>query len=122
MRTVLPLLIAIASAACTSTINTLPPVTDPAAPVQEVSLQIPEGLDVRSVHYSATMYPNVSGTSGSYGVTSTSVGGRAFVQVVAVDRETGEQVLLLYEDIAQRSEPIQIIRFRTDGAVASSPR
>jgi len=43
-------------------------------------------------------------------------GGRAFVQVVAVDRESGEQVLLLHENITQRPAPLQIIRFRTVGS------
>jgi hypothetical protein len=115
MRPVLPLLSAtLTFAACSSTINTLPPVTDARAPIQEITLQIPAGLEVKSVNYNATMYANVSGTSGNYGVTSTDAGGRAFVQVVAVDRDSGEQVLLLYENITQRPAPFQIIRFRTE--------
>ena len=117
---VVPILLALtlSSAACSSTVNTLPPVTAPTAPLQEVVLEIPDGLEIRSVDYDATMYSDVSGMSGSYGVTSTSVGGRAFVKVVAVDRKTGEQVLLLYENIHQRPKPIQIIRFRSSDVPA----
>jgi hypothetical protein len=111
----------VGSTACGSTINTLPPVADPAARPQEVTLQIPEGFDIQSVSYSATMYPNVSGTSGTYGVTTTTAGGRAFVQVLAVDRNSGEQVLLLYENVAQRAHPIQIIRFRSGAESGAIP-
>ena len=114
MRIFAPLvLIALSSSACSRTVNTLPPVSKPGAPLSEISLEIPPGLEVRSVDYDASMFSDVSGLSGQYGYTSTSVGGRAFVKVYAVERESGEQVLLLYENIAQRSKPIQIIRFRT---------
>jgi hypothetical protein len=115
-RLFLPIALVAGVTACTSAINTLPPVTDAAAPVQEVTLQIPENFEIRSITYSATMFPNVSGTSGAYGVTTTTAGGRAFVQVLAVDRNNGEQVLLLYEHVTQRPQPIQIIRFRPGAA------
>ena len=36
---------------------------------------------------------------------------RGFVKVLAVDTRPGEQVLLLYENTAVRSEPVAIIRF-----------
>lgn len=36
---------------------------------------------------------------------------RSFVKVYAVDPSTNEQFLLLYENIVQRPNPIQIIRF-----------
>lgn len=98
---------------CSSTVNTLPPRTSPADPVREYTLHLPPGLEVRAVDYVASLYSDVSG--GALNVpTTTSVGGRAFVKVYAVHRETGEQYLLLYENIAQRSRPIQIIRFQTD--------
>jgi len=42
---------------------------------------------------------------------SSSVGGRAFVKVYAVSRTTGDQFLVLYEDVARRKRPVQIIRF-----------
>jgi len=48
--------------------------------------------------------------------------GEAFVQVVAVDRTSGEQVLLLYENVAQRAHPIQIIRFRSQPGVEANRR
>ena len=103
---------------CSSTINTLPPVGGSVTPIQEVLLDIPAGLEIRSIDYSATMYPDVSGTGS--GPMSTTAGGRAFVQVVAMDRVSGEQVLLLYENIMERRQPIQIIRFRA-GAGGASP-
>ena len=105
--------------ACSSTINTLPPVISPSAPIGELVLEIPAGLEVRSASYSATMYSDISGTSGNLGVTTTSAGGRAFVQVLAVDRATQEQVLLVYENIATRTKPIQVIRFRVATAVSA---
>jgi len=33
--------------------------------------------------------------------------------VSAVHRQTGEQYLLIYEDLAQRRTPVQVIRFRS---------
>ncbi len=103
----LPLLLV--SAACTPTVNTLPPMTAPTTPTRDVLLQIPDGLEIRSVDYDVALYSDVSGGD----LTFTSVGGRAFVKVVAVDRRTGEQVLLLYENITKRPTPIQVIRFRS---------
>ena len=120
MRVLVGLLaVVFVTTACSSTVNTLPPVVSPSAPIGELVLEIPEGLEVRSASYSATMYSNVSGTSGNYGITSTSVGGRAFVQVLAVDRATQEQVLLVYENIATRTKPIQMSRFRVATGVTA---
>ncbi len=34
------------------------------------------------------------------------------MKVYAVHRTTGEQFLLLYEDIAHRKRPVQVIHFR----------
>lgn len=112
------LLVALAclASACSTTINTLPPVASANAPVRELMLEIPPGLEVRSATYTATMYSDVTGTSGSSGVTTTSVGGRAFVQVLAIDRASQEQVLLVYENLTDRRKPIQIIRFRAAAA------
>jgi len=121
MRTLIFLpALAFLTIACGRTVNTLPPVSSPSAPVGELVLEIPAGLEVRSASYSATMFSDVSGTGGSFGVTTTSVGGRAFVQVLAVDRATQEQVLLVYENISARAKPIQVIRFRTAGAAGRS--
>ena len=95
-------------AACARTVNTLPPVASPAAPTQEYTLEIPPELEIRSVDYDAALYSDVSG-GGNF--TSTSLGGRAFVKVYAVHRRTGEQYLLLYENLSNRARPVQIIRF-----------
>lgn len=112
--------LALLTIGCSRTMNTLPPVTSPTAPVGELVLEIPEGLEIRSASYSATMYSNVSGTTGDFGVTTTSVGGRAFVQVLAVDRATQEQVLLVYENISVRTRPVQVIRFRRAAAAGGT--
>ena len=53
-----------------------------------------------------------SDVSGSGNVTYTQVGGRAFLKVYAVHRETGDQYLLIYEDIKRRKTPVQVIRFQ----------
>ncbi|MFL5540631.1 MAG: hypothetical protein ACJ8J0_16695 [Longimicrobiaceae bacterium] len=105
---------ALALAGCVRTVNTLPPVTRPDAPIQEQTLYVPPGLEIRSVDYEASLYSDVSGGGSQLVPTTTSPGGRAFVKVFAVDRKTGEQVLLLYEDITRRPRPIAIIRFRED--------
>jgi hypothetical protein len=89
-------------AGCTHTVNTLPPLAAPGAALQEITLQIPNGLEVVSIDYDAALFSDVSGySSASIGGTSTSLGGRAFVKVHAVDRVTREQVLLLYEDVTK---------------------
>lgn len=106
---------------CGHTVNTLPPLATPGAAPQEVALEIPEGLEVVSIDYDATLFSDVSGySSGSVGGTSTSLGGRAFVKVHAVDRVTREPVLLLYENATSRPEPIQVIRVRTGTPSASA--
>jgi hypothetical protein len=87
----------------------------PTAAIQYHDLEIPPDLDIRTVDFSATTFSDVSGSGGN---TSSSVGGRAFVKVYAVRRKTGEQFLLLYEDIARRKRPVQIIRFRAAAAVS----
>jgi hypothetical protein len=71
------------------------------------------------VTFDATASADVSG--GATG-TSTEMGGRAFLKVYAVHRRTGEQYLLVYEDIEHRKTPVQFIRFRPvpDSGVLSS--
>ena len=97
--------------ACTSTppVNTVPPPVPPAADVQYYDLEIPADLEIKSADFSADTFADVSGPPG--GATSTAVGGRAFVKVYAVHRTSGAQFLLLYEDVAHRRRPVQIIRF-----------
>ena len=106
------LLALIAPALCSSVgctpINTVPAPVSPGAAVQYHDLEVPSDLEIRSVDFSATTFSEVSGSGG---VTGSSVGGRAFVKVYAVQRTTGQQFLLLYEDIEHRGRPVLIIRF-----------
>lgn len=117
-RSALLALVALASAsACRQPINTLPPPASPTAMVRYYDLEVPADLEVRSVDFAAATFSDASGAPG--GFVSTTVGGRAFVKVYAVRRGTGEQFLLLYEDIAHRRQPIEIIRFHPGGAAMS---
>ena len=94
--------------ACVQPVNTVPPAVTPADPVQYYDLELPPDLDIKGVDFSATTFTAVSGGAEN---TSSSVGGRAFVKVYAVSRTTGENFLVLYEDVARRKRPVQIIRF-----------
>jgi hypothetical protein len=95
--------------ACVQPVNTVPAPVTPAAQVQRYDLELPPDLDIKAVDFSATTFTDVSGAPNAG--TSSSVGGRAFVKVYAVHRTTGEQFLVLYEDVQNRRRPIQIIRF-----------
>lgn len=97
-----------------SPVNTVPEPVSPTAAIQYYDLEVPLDLEIRSVDFDATTFSEVSGSGGT---TGSEVGGRAFVKVYAVHRRTGEQFLLLYEDIAHRKRPVQIIRFRAGSAV-----
>ena len=96
-----------ATVAC-GPVNTVPAPVSPTAAIQYYDLEIPSDLEIKGVDFSATTFSEVSGSSG---VTGSEVGGRAFVKVYAVHRTTGEQFLLLYEDIEHRRQPVQVIRF-----------
>jgi hypothetical protein len=106
-RIALPLIVAMT--ACTGAVNTVPEPVSPTASVQYYDLDIPPDLEIKAVDFDATAFTEVSGFNGQ---TSSSTSGRAFVKVYAVQRRTGEQYLLLYEDAAHRKQPIQIIHFR----------
>lgn len=97
------------AAGCTAAVNTVPEPVSPTAAVQYYDLDIPPDLEVKSVDFAATAFTDVSGF---HGATSSTTTGRAFVKVYAVQRRTGEQYLLLYEDPAHRRQPIQVIHFR----------
>jgi hypothetical protein len=97
------------------TVNTVPKPVSPTASIQYYDLDVPPDLEIRSVDFAATTFADVSGSGG---ITSSSVGGRAFVKVYAVHRKTGAQFLLLYEEVAHRKRPVQIIRFRPAASVA----
>ena len=107
-RVIPQLILALASGAACAPVNTVPGPVSPTAAVQYYDLEIPPDLDIRAVDFSASTF---SAVSGAWGSTSSQVGGRAFVKVYAVRRTTGEQFLLLYEDIEHRKRPVQIIRF-----------
>lgn len=98
-----------ANASACSPVNTVPAPVGPADPVQYYDLDLPSDLEVKSVAFDAALF---SAGSGAADVTGTLVGGRGFLTVHAVHRKTGEQYLLIYEDIRGRKRPVQIIRFR----------
>ena len=104
------LLLVLLTAGCASTVNTLPAVATRDAPTEELTLYLPEELEMYSVDYDAALYSDVSDGE-------TTLGGRAFVKVYARHRETGVPYLLLYENIEERAYPFQIIRFEPDRAV-----
>lgn len=87
--------------ACVTPTYTVPEPVDPTDPVQEYALEIPPNLDVHHVDFSATEFKR-----------DDQVWGRGFLKVYAIDRESGDAVLLLFEDIAHRKQPLQVIRFR----------
>jgi len=95
--------------ACVKPVNTVPGPVTPTAQIQYYDLELPADLEIRSVDFAATTYSDVSGAP--QGAVGSTVNGRAFVKVYAVHKTTGEQFLLLYEDITRRNRPVQIIRF-----------
>jgi hypothetical protein len=95
--------------ACVKPVNTVPAPVSPTAQVQYYDLELPADLEVKAVDFTATTFANVSGAP--EGAVGSTVNGRAFVKVYAVHRTSGEQFLLLYEDITRRRRPVQIIRF-----------
>ena len=105
----LPVILIVGAASACHTVNTIPPPPSPTDPVKHYDLDIPEALEIKAVSFDATAFSDVSGTGST---TSTQMGGRAFLKVYAVHRQTGEQYLLIYEDIAHRKTPVQVIRFR----------
>jgi hypothetical protein len=89
-------------------VNTVPAPVSPTAAIQYYDLEIPPDLEIKAVDFAATTFSDVSGSGGTL---TSAVGGRAFVKVYAVHRTTGEQFLLLFEDIEHRRRPVQVIRF-----------
>ena len=101
-------LLALVSALGCAPVNTVPKPVSPTAAIRYYDLEIPPDLEIRAVDFSATTFSEVSGSGG---ITASATGGRAFVKVYAVRRNSGEQFLLLYEDIEHRKRPVQVIRF-----------
>lgn len=99
---------ALAAAVACAPVNTVPAPVSPTAAVQYHDLEIPPDLEIKAVDFAATTFSDVSGSGGTM---TSAVGGRAFVKVYAVHRTTGEQFLLLYEDVEHRKRPVQVIRF-----------
>ena len=97
----------LALAACNIPVMTRPYPVSASAPVERSDLEIPPDLEVRSASYSMTGLPNVSGTNGS---TYSDVQVRPLLTVYAVRRATGEQLLLIYDDLSQRKQPSRIVR------------
>ena len=116
MRPWLPILVAplLAAVVGCNPVNTVPEPVSPKSAIQYYDLEVPPDLEIKAVDFSATTFSEVSG---SKSLTSSSVGGRAFVKVYGVHRKTGEQFLLLYEDITRRKRPVQVIRFRVTPTV-----
>jgi hypothetical protein len=104
-----PVVVLVAAAACHTPVNTVPAPVAPDDPITQYEIEIPDALEVKSVSFDATTFGDVSGSE--LAVTTT-VGGRAFLKVYAVHRETGDQYFLIYEDIVHRKTPVQVIRFR----------
>lgn len=105
-----PILAALIAAGACAPVNTVPEPLAPTDPVQHYDLEVPSSLDIRAVDFDAALFSDVSGGSEIVG---TQVGGRGFLKVYAVHKETGEQYLLIYENIRERKQPVQVIRFRS---------
>jgi hypothetical protein len=104
-----PVVVLVAAAACHAPVNTVPAPLAPEDPITHYEIEIPDALEVRSVSFDATTFGDVGGNE--LGV-ATQVGGRAFLKVYAVHRRSGDQYLLIYEDLVHRKTPVQVIRFR----------
>src|SRR5690606_30640248 len=80
-------------------VNTVPAPVKPSDPVQQFELVLPGNLEVRGVDFSAAL----AGTGSPKGPSG--VEGRGFLKVFAVDRDNGDSVLLIYENVAERKDP-----------------
>ena len=107
MTRLLPLVLIVLSACAPGYQSTLLPTAEVGAPPPEYRIQIPDGYDVRSVDYDASLVGIASGNQYS---TSTDVRGRGVVAVYAVERATGDEVVLIYDDVAARPTHTAILR------------
>ncbi len=73
------------------------------APPVEYRVEIPDGYDVRSVDYDAALVGIASGEN------ATTVEGKGVVSVYAVERATGREVVLVYDDVESRATPTAIL-------------
>lgn len=89
-------------------VNTVPAPLASSDPIQHYDLEVPDSLEIRAVDFQATTFADVGGMSG---IVTSNVGGRAFLKVYAVHKRTGDQYLLVYENISKRRLPTFIVRF-----------
>ena len=85
--------------------NTLLATAEPGRVVPEYRLTVPDGYDIRSVDYDAAIVGVASGEN-----TSTVIRGRGVATVYATERATGQEVILIYDDIQDRPFPTAILR------------
>jgi hypothetical protein len=107
---------AVLTATACHPVNTVPPPASPEDPIQEFNLELPPNLEVRHIDFIASEY-----ATDAESIYNGERGGRAFIKVFAVDRVTGESVLLLYENVGHRKQPFQMIRFRSSGSGGDLP-
>lgn len=100
--------------ACSRPVNTVPGPVSPSASIQFYDLEVPSDLEIKAVDFTATSFTDVYGFEGS---TGSSTSARGFIKVYAIQRRTGEQFLLVYEDVARRKKPVQVIHFRATSDV-----
>ena len=91
-------------------VRTYPGQVRPKDPIRHYSLLVPDSLEVVSVDYDIVIWTD----------DRRNPPGRAFVKVIARNRGTGAFVLMLYEDIAHRTEPIQTIEVNSANMSSSS--
>jgi hypothetical protein len=97
--------LAVTLSACAA--NTLPSRAGPTDPIRHNRLEVPAWLEILSIDFAAAMGRNPEERTTR----------RGFYSVFGRHRESGTYYLLVYEDLARRGAPIEIIE--VDTAVAS---
>lgn len=89
---------------CNPGVYTLPSYKAPEDPVGMKHIIIPQEFEIISSDYTASISSTKDdGPASHYG--------RAFIKLFAKHKETGEEYLLIYEDIENRQKPIDIIKY-----------
>ncbi|MEM1117214.1 MAG: hypothetical protein AAF845_01920 [Bacteroidota bacterium] len=91
--------------------STLLPTAEAGAPLPEYGVVVPDGYEVLSVDYDAALVGIATGNQFS---TRTSVRGLGVLAVYAVERETGQRVVLVYDDLEARPRPTAVIRLEPE--------
>lgn len=97
---------------------------DPDAPAAEYTIRIPDGYDVRSAGFGAAYATSVSGGVDVNGISQPVSGSsyqQPYVHVYAVERATGQEVLLVFGDMRRRADPVAIVRLERGGALRVGP-